>query len=374
MGVVFTLLAEGIWRTQGGIILYLSILASLTLFANCLYRNQFRFTYFDLFMMAAFVLHWLLSSDKFSSMILMMSTLLLYQSTLRLNFSICYIIYPLLFIFFASIILTAPALLHSLASSHASRANLYAGFFQNPNSDAAFLTACILMAYICIRQRKLKYAVYIVGMIALLSTGSRNALLTLLLTAFFSIVARTRLKRWCFAMFVGVLVTAFVYMVVFELSSAVSFTMMGKEANSAGRAQQILSVMMEYPVNLFGNGREEIDLFSLDENGYAVHNFYVSSLYSFGIFILAGYLWFIYKVWRKLDNRKSAAVWLAFNVYFFFEPGVCFYYKFLNVFPLLIVLISADGRQTYFKPITFKWIKRLNKALTPHNGLRELHT
>ena len=363
MGVMLSLLLEGILRMQAGWIAYFALLTSLLLFANCVYRKQFHLTYFDLFMVAAFVLHWLLSPDKLTSLILMTATLLLYQSVLALRFSYRYIVYPILVIFFMSVVLTLPAMVHSFTATHSSRAGLYEGFFQNPNTNAAFMLSVIFIAYVFLRQRRLRWTVYVVAFVAILATGSRNALLCIILACFFSFVGRTRFRRLAFPMFMGILAMALAYLFFFEMNSNMSLSFMGKEANSAGRAEQIASVVLEYPLNLFGNGREVIDLFSKDENGYAVHNFYISSLYSYGIVILLGYMWFVFKIHRHLRSHKTKAVWLVFQFYFFFEPGVCFYFKFLNVFPLLLVLIMADGSRDCFRRVNLQRIVHVLKVL-----------
>ena len=138
------------------------------------------------------------------------------------------------------------------------------------------------------------------------------------------------------------MILAFCYLFFVEIYSSVDFTVMGKEANSAGRSEQITLVMLRYPLTLFGVGKDAIDAFSFATTGYAVHNAFINSLYSMGVVIMLCYMLFIYRIYQQLDSIVAKSALLASNVYFFFDPGVMFYLLLINVYPIMIVLLKMN--------------------------------
>lgn len=126
---------------------------------------------------------------------------------------------------------------------------------------------------------------------------------------------------------------------------------MGKGGDSAGRSQQVVHIINNYSINLFGYGKNVINMATVKLQGYAVHNFWVSSLYSSGLLIMGGYIYFICNLFNRLKSDVAKSFLLSFNLYFFFEPGLCYYISFSNIFPIIVVLLQDNQERLCYQQV-----------------------
>lgn len=296
----------------------------------------------------SFVAHYLTTDDKVTTTILMIMTLLLYEVLKKTNLDVKWPMVTVFMVFFVSYIMSWSDMLASLTTTHVGRSDLYKGIFQNANSNGGFSLFTFFFAFIFCKDKTIRYIMLVLTFSSIVASGSRNAMLSCLLFFAFLFIQRTKFKKFAFSAFITFLLLSFFYLFFVEMNSDVDFTVMGKEANSAGRSEQIAMVVATYPLSLFGSGKDLVDNFVNDLTGFAVHNFYVSSLYSMGIIILVGYMLYVHKLYKNTMSSKAKAALLASNIYFFFEPGISFYLQMLNVYPIMVVIMQMN-QEKYIK-------------------------
>lgn len=335
--VISTMLIVTIFKLEINWVMFLSLIASLLLIIKSILSNCNLFSRYTLLMSVIFILHYMLTLEKFSTFGLMMMTLYLYEAVKHNQFNYKMIIYPVVFVFLIGLFITFPEMLQSLQMQHINRGGLYAGIFQNSNTNAAFCLVVFTSVVLFFRNTKKKKILIGLIIFCVISTGSRNAILFLILLIGFYYLHKTKFAKYSYIFFLLFLIVSFSYMFLFELNHVVDFNFMGKEANSAGRSEQIIFVINSFPLRLFGNGKDVIDNTLSHWTDFSIHNFYINSLYSFGVIPLLGYFYFIYVLWNKQVSILGKSFLLVFNIYFFFEPGTCFYLIFMNVAPILIL-------------------------------------
>ncbi|MCS2894132.1 hypothetical protein NXY11_03285 [Parabacteroides faecis] len=133
------------------------------------------------------------------------------------------------------------------------------------------------------------------------------------------------------------------YMIVIEpyLVNLYLFNLFGKTEGSTGRALQILFVIQNFDINLWGYGRSLINDAVTDELSYVIHNLYINTLYAMGLLYFLFYLYFISRFYIYLKNYESRVFLLSFHVYFFFETGVAFGFALNYFLPMIIIACSA---------------------------------
>ena len=335
--VISTMLITTISKSEIIWVVFLSLIASSLLIIKLILIKYCSLPKLTLLISMTFVLHYILTPEKFSTFSLMISTLYLYQAVSCAQFNYKIIIYPIILVFLTGLFVTLPEMLNSFQIQHTSRADLYTGIFQNSNTNAAFCLVVFMSVVLFFRKTRKKNILLCLIIFSIISTGSRNAILSLILFICFCYIHKTKFAKYSFLFFLLFLIFLFLYMVLFESKQNIDFNFMGKETNSAGRSEQILFVMNSFPLRLFGNGKDVIDNTLSYWTDFSIHNFYINSLYSFGILPLLGYFYFIYTLWKNQISVLGKSFLLVFNIYFFFEPGTCFYLVFLNVVPILIV-------------------------------------
>ena len=110
---------------------------------------------------------------------------------------------------------------------------------------------------------------------------------------------------------------------------------LGKGGDSAGRSQQVIYIINHYSVNLFGYGKNIINMATVKLQGYAVHNLWVSSLYSSGLLIMGGYIYFICNLFNRLKSDVAKSFLLSFNLHFFLNQVSVIIYRFQIYFQSL---------------------------------------
>ena len=324
----------------------ISIYISLTLSVLFVFINLplggLKFDWLVFVLMFSFVVHYLTTPDKLTTMVNMIMTLLLYETLQRASINVTGTMVTVFAVFLISYIMTWNEMLTSLLTTHTGRMGLYDGIFQNSNTNGGFSLFTFFLAVLFCNNKTVRNIFILLTVTSILASGSRNAILCFVLFFVFLFIQKSRIKRFTFASFVVFLLLLIYYLLYIELNHDVDFNIMGKEANSAGRSEQINMVIAAFPLGLFGNGKDVVDSFTIGLTGYSVHNFYVNSLYSMGIFILVGYFAYIFRLYRNALSSEARAALLAANIFFFFEPGVCFYPQMLNVYPLLIVIMKMN--------------------------------
>ena len=349
-----SMLISAVWN--GEVMLsYLTCFFSAYLVVIALLNGRTLLSRFLLGMTIVLCLHFLVTSDKITSVVICITMLFLYESIAKGIYSVKVILYVFLIFFLVGFILTFPDFLHSLLVVHTDRSSLYGPFFYSANIYAAFCLMTLMCVILFMKPSKIKLILTILLILNVYSTGSRNGMLFIITSICFYILHKSKYAKYSYAVFILLLLMATYYLFFIEMSTTVDFTVMGKEANSAGRANQIRYVINNFPLTLLGCGKEFIDMSIMRvSNGFLVHNFYINSLYALGIMPLLGYMYYIFKVWKSLPGIVAKSFLLAFSVYFFFEPGICYYLIFWNVMPIVIILLSKqlpEGEGNNFKLI-----------------------
>lgn len=321
---------------------YISAGFVFVLLVNTLLSSQLRVTGYMGIIVVALLGHLFATTDKITSVILMVSIMFLYEMMKQYDFSYKIVIYPFLLLVVIGFVFTLPQMLNSLLVAHANRSDLYEGIFINANSNAAFYLMAIMSAVLFLETPYLRNIFVVICIICVYSCGSRNGILCLFTSLLFYELLKSKYHRYTIGVFFLILLAAVFYLVFVEVTHSIDFKFMGKDGNSAGRSEQIIYIINHFSVNLFGYGKDVINGATVKLQGFVVHNFYVCSLYSSGIIIMAAYLYFIYNLFHKLCSLAAKAFLLSFNIYFFFEPGLCYYYAFINVFPIVIALLKYN--------------------------------
>lgn len=290
-----------------------------------------------------FILHLVYTTDRITTVILLISTLLFYETLKKAPVSYKPIVYFFVAFTLVEVLITYQNMFESLMVQHTNREGLYLGFFANSNTNAGYLLNSLYAALLFLNKSKYRTLLLLITLVAIVATGSRNAVLCVILIFCFNTLHRMpRFNKYGFTAFILIISAAFVYLYFFEMQSSIDFTFMGKEANSAGRAYQIAIVIANFPITLLGSGKDVIESYVNFAGDYSIHNFYVNSLYALGILPILGYIYYIYDLYKKIESSMAKSVLLSSNVYFFFEPGVCFYFVFLTMMPILLVILKYN--------------------------------
>lgn len=321
---------------------YIACFFSACLVFKGVLSGRVRFSAYIVAMMIILCLHFVFTSDKVTTMILCLITLFLYEAVANQRYSVRAVLYIFLISFAIGFVLTFPSFLSSLFVVHTDRSDYYQSFFHNSNTYSAFCLMTLMCTIMFMKPSKVKLILTILLVLNIYASGSRNGLLFLITSVCFYFFHKSKFAKYSYVLFILFLLMATYYLFFIEMSSSIDFTVMGKSANSAGRALQIIYVIDEFPLKLLGCGKDIIDA-SINRIGdYSIHNFYINSLYSFGVMPLLGYLYYIYRIWKTLPSIVAKSFLMAFNIYFFFEPGTCYYLLFLNVMPMIIILLSKQ--------------------------------
>ncbi len=302
-------------------------------------------------LLLCFLVHFFTTGDRATTLVVLILTVLLYETVKNASFSVKPLIILSGIFLIINYFWSFNDMLSSIQGEHSSRADFYKGFFLNANTNAAFYVFTFFLFILFCKNKKVNWVVTFFVLISIWATGSRGAMLCLVLFVLFYIIIKKGREILPFWLFIGILVAAFLYLFIFEVNSNLDLTFMGKEANSAGRSEQIVSTILHFPINLFGNGKDAVEDYSMRLFDFPVHNFYVSSLYSLGIIIFVCYFIFVLGIYKELQSKEAKAAWIALNAYFFFEPGICYYLVFLNSYPTILILLKLSEEKHSNKTI-----------------------
>lgn len=233
--------------------------------------------------------------------------------------------------------------------------------FYNSNLASIFICSVFCSTYLFVKNKLLNRISFFLVIIGLLACKSRNAFLFFIIVNLF-----LYFKPWLFKRqkYLPLLILLFLlgslyYMIIIEpyLVNLSLFNLFGKTEGSTGRALQIMFVIQNFDINLWGYGRSLINDAVTEELSYVIHNLYINTLYAMGLLYLFFYLYFVSRFYIYLKNYESRVFLLSFHVYFFFETGVAFGFALNYFLPMIIVACSALNH------VDFK----LNKKYENHN-------
>lgn len=215
--------------------------------------------------------------------------------------------------------------------------------FNNANMASVFICCVFSSIWIFVAHKGIRLVTFILVIIGLLACKSRNAILFFgLANAFlyFKHCLVNRQKYLPILVFLF-LITILYYMIVVEpyLLNISSFSVFGKTEGTTGRSMQILYIIDHFDINMWGYG-SLINKSVEEALNYAVHNFYVSTIYSMGVIYFLFYLFFIYRLYFMLKSYESRIFLICFHVYFFFEPSWAFCVQMNYLLPMIIVMCS----------------------------------
>ncbi|PDP65499.1 hypothetical protein CLI78_09495 [Porphyromonas gingivalis] len=227
----------------------------------------------------------------------------------------------------------------------------FSGFFDNSNTFAAYSTVVFSSTFIFVENRRVRWFIAVVFFVMLFAHHSRNTLLFVLLSFIFYFLftkGKGRLVPW---LFFTIIAEALLFLIVIEPNLvATDFVLFGKEANTAGRSEQVLSVVSHFDIKWFGVGADTITKHSIGINDYAVHNAWINTLYSMGIIYFVLYAVFIRKVYMNIPPLARSFL-LGFHVYSFFEPGLFFSILMISSFPIIITLLTLKDAKYEHSPL-----------------------
>ena len=213
------------------------------------------------------------------------------------------------------------------------------GFFQNPNTNSIFICSTVIASILGCHNRKIRITVFILAFVAILASRSRNALLVYLMITIGRLFEYKLIKfqKYFPLLIIILLVFASYYMLVIEpTATSTDLEMMGKNQGSAGRSLQLLYLVSNFDLTLWGHGRYVNSLIE-DYTGYPVHNVFAASFYVLGLFISTAYILFIGWLYCKSLSYKFKICLLAVQFYLFFEPGVFFSVQLFCYLPMFVL-------------------------------------
>jgi len=217
--------------------------------------------------------------------------------------------------------------------------------FYNSNLASIFVCSVFCSTYLLVPNKLLNKISFFLAILGLLACKSRNAFLFFIIVNSFLYFKPWLLgKQKYFPLLILLfLSSSLYYMIVIEpyLVNLSLFNLFGKTEGSTGRALQILFVIQNFDINLWGYGRSLINDAVTDELSYVIHNLYINTLYAMGLLYFLFYLYFISRFYIYLKNYESRVFLLSFHVYFFFETGVAFGFALNYFLPMIIIACSA---------------------------------
>jgi len=235
--------------------------------------------------------------------------------------------------------------------------------FYNSNVASIFICSVFCATYLFMQNKLLTKISFILIVVGLLACKSRNALLFFVIVNSFLFFKPWLINKQKYLplLIMLFLLCALYYMIIVEpyLVNLSSVSLFGKSEGSTGRALQILFVIQNFDISLWGSGRSLINEAVTDEVSYVIHNLYINTLYAMGLLYFLFYLYFISKFYIYLKNYESRVFLLSFHVYFFFETGVALGFALNYFLPMMIVAYSALNQ------VEFK----LDKKYENHNRI-----
>lgn len=212
--------------------------------------------------------------------------------------------------------------------------------FQNSNMASLFI--CCVYASVClfIKEKKIRRISFLLIIVGLIACQSRNSILFFGLSILFFIFKKHLFKyRNYFPFFILLFLLVVAYYMVFiepYLLNISHFSMFGKSEGTTGRSMQVLYIVDNFKINLWGYDKL-INEATLDALNYPVHNFYVTTLYAYGLSMSLFYMYFVYRIYFMLQVYEAQIFLLCFHVYFFFEPSWAFCVQLNYLLPMLII-------------------------------------
>lgn len=333
--ILYTALEPGLFSPIG--IFYwivLSVLALLPLFFS---ERQNKIDRRGIWMLISFAIiliaHWLKTSDQLISLLMYWVILIVLLQLKRYNFNPRFLLLvPIIGVIIQSIIFL-PDLIVALRTSN--DASAFKGFFLNPNSCSIFAAVGYVSAYLSFKS-KWKYLIILLCIANMFGGMSRNALLFVIIFHSY-IYFQTRFKANKILLITTLfLLLASGYMLLFvDVDSMLTF--FGK-GGSSGRAEQLIYLNEKYGLSFWGVGRDLISDECQDLFLVSPHNMYFFTAIGMGYAYLLFYFYFVVYLFLSIKSLQAKAIWLAMQVYYFFEPVIAFEPSLSFLLPTLVVI------------------------------------
>lgn len=291
-----------------------------------------------------FIFHLMFNTTSLLTIGLVMASVLFFIRLKYIQLYPAFIGKIIILLFFVIVIFNTPELLTSLSTNTTD--SMFSGIFDNPNSMAGFTTITVTASLFFIKDKKLLKICFIFIIASLLACKSRNAILFMISFIGLYVVLKSSFSKFTFHIFVIFIIFALYYLIVIEPQSITTDAQMfGKESGSAGRSTQILLTIGHFPLTFFGVGYDVPNEYSISLTGYAIHNFYINTIYAMGICYMAIYLYYIINIYKQLTQNIHKALLLSSHIYFLFEPGTGFSILMLNSLPLILFSLKLNQEQ-----------------------------
>ena len=295
----------------------------------------------SIFMFIYLIIHFFTADTEITAIGLIILSFLLTTYLKRLNIDAHIIGQTIVLCFIATMILYFDSLVSNLFTTASNSS--FRAFFDNANTTGAFTTIAITATFLFVKNKQLKVLLCILFAMSLLGCKSRNAVLFAITAMGFYIILKTKFAKYTPAIFVLTLLIALYYMAIIEpFSQTTQAQMFGKEQGSAGRSEQILITVTHFPLTLFGVGYDVPNDYSVSITTFAIHNFYINTIYALGILFTILYFWYISHIYKTLKSKFAKAFLLASHIYFMFEPGTGFSTGMVNSLPLILSVLKLN--------------------------------
>ena len=218
----------------------------------------------------------------------------------------------------------------------------FTGLFENPNSTVSFGCSALAAVLLFVRNNRVKVAALVAFALYLATCHSRNAVLFTAVTGGMYFLLNTRWKKSAVWLYLLFFIFCLYFMIVLEPHLALEKTggFFGKDMGSSGRSHLLLLAVKYFPLTFWGEGVNMPNFYVAHFSGYAIHNFYVNTLYAMGCVYSVIYIIFVVQLYRALQSTLARAFLFGFHIFFMFEPGLAFGATMVVGLPILLLLLK----------------------------------
>jgi len=319
---------------------YLSLLAIITLLYS--YRNTKLSICYILFIIY-FAFHLSYTTDRVISCLMYVSCYIL-----SLNMNIVQIKTKQIFYFIIgaalfNIIFDMSGFIVALTKLDIQYAFL--GVTRNTNTTSLYgALAFISCVYLYLLSAKGRIWIFLfLFFIFMVACMSRNTILFIVYSLLLFICLRNynekKYDKFAIVSTSCMLVLCYVFLIYIYQDSDIN--LFNKGAGSSSRTAMTIFSLENFNFSFFGLGREYISSVIHFNFSNALHNAYVFTFYSFGIFYVIFYICFITSYYKNLKYKISKSFTLGIHIYYFFEPIIFFEYV-IPTYVLLFCIYAGD--------------------------------
>lgn len=311
---------------------------AIILFKNNKTKLRYKGLFFFICICMYFLIHSFTTSDHYEMYVFyLLSILFLINmdndkvfSYGLLSVSICFAL--------LSVILNTKTFIEALFSINSYNAD-FLGLTKNTNTNSVIgLLSFISSVYFYkLKPTFLTKALCCFSLIYIIACQSRNSLLFVGLFAMMLLIDK-RTQKFNSLSILLVITSLVLGMFYILLITNFDIELFGKGNGSNARTTMILYSLSHFDITFFGLGRDYVSKIISDVSGYALHNGYLYTIYSFGISYVLLYAVFVCYFYKNLKNNLSRSFLLSIHVYYLFEPIIFFEVGISSTILFLIVL------------------------------------